>query len=847
MQSESQAKINSTSKNIPSQSSRKLPKAGPTSRNLGVTGKVSSHHGQVKRTKGKFSTTTTNLTDEREIITIKGIDIDVTPMPLIVLAEEEKGEKKEGDQMSSLKASSSERKESEPSASVSRSEIKYSEIASSSLLRSADQSEVFSEVSDETGRDAKAVEEIKTEDKGIKEEDLDRMIDITLNETDTFTLFSMSSVAISAKADTKEITDRENNRYKFLLKEKMASDNFQIRPAQTINLMPKIKEVVTDTIKRHEFDCEVSEWMLHDAFLEDLRPAHELVAKTFSIEVNANLNDQLKHRGTLLDPESSLTETYSLSASQTQPSNQLKDTTTSKAKNSKKVDQSSRSVLSSSSVDQSKRSQTSQAHEPEATPFKAPEDIVLPETLLTKFNIVERILTQNRYLEQQILYRNYPKVEFTRVVEEEKQQEKGISSRFAMLQAKMENKKEEEKEEEHEQEDEGATKMIDLFKFQCSEVENRLVSCADWNSLNPDLLAVSYGEYDPFSRKPGKLLFWTLKSPKFPERIIEAPTGLISCHFSKNNPSLIATGSYDGVVAIYDVRKKDNKPVAESSQMLEKHIDTVWEVRWHDQGSEKGENLISISSDGRITEWSIKKGLECRDLLNLKKPTNPNQKDDKEAAVFRNAVGFSLDFPKDQNLLYLAATEEGTIHKCSLSYNDELDTYWGHAGPVYRVRCNPFWSNIMLTCSADWTVQLWDWRREESSIMTCQSQDLRDAVNDIEWSPHDSTVFSSVSDDGRIELWDLSDSNTKPIVTRKSELRESPRTMVRFCKEFPVLVSGNAAGVVDVLRLKYPDKTLMTKEEQKKKLEKAVYPGGRTGKDGIAADEDEEEIEEQAE
>ena len=98
-------------------------------------------------------------------------------------------------------------------------------------------------------------------------------------------------------------------------------------------------------------------------------------------------------------------------------------------------------------------------------------------------------------------------------------------------------------------------------------------------------------------------------------------------------------------------------------------------MKWHDQGSEKGENLISISSDGRIVEWSIKKGLECRDLLGLKKPTNPNQKDDKEAAVFRNSVGFSLDFPKDQYMLYLASTEEGTIHKCSLSYNDDLDTY----------------------------------------------------------------------------------------------------------------------------------------------------------------------------
>lgn len=33
---------------------------------------------------------------------------------------------------------------------------------------------------------------------------------------------------------------------------------------------------------------------------------------------------------------------------------------------------------------------------------------------------------------------------------------------------------------------------------------------------------------------------------------------------------------------------------------------------------------MSISADGRIVEWSIKKGLESRDLLELKKPTNPN-------------------------------------------------------------------------------------------------------------------------------------------------------------------------------------------------------------------------------
>lgn len=824
---------------VPMASSKKLPIATGTVKNS-----ISGRQGISKKNHGKTTTTTQNQTEEKEFVIGKnGEQIEVTPLPLIFNPEEVKQEKKDESEKSSAKVASniSEKRDEAPSGSFSKDR---SEAGASSVLRSSDQSEVLSEISDDIGKD-RVTEEPKDEYKGLKDEDLDKFIEIDLKETETFTIFSIPSIAVSAKADNREEIDKINASYKSLLKEKIGSDNFKARPAQTLNLMQKSKEVVTETIKKHEFECDVTNWMLHDAFLQNPKPTHEVVADLFEQEVKSSLTDQLKNRGTLLDPEKSLTDTHhSVSISQSQITN--KETTNSRVKSSKRIDKSSHSVHSSSSITQSKHSQGSNKPEVEVTPFKAPENILLPDSLLNKFNIVERILTQNRYLDQQILYRNYPKVEFQKNVEEEKSQDKGFNARFAKLQMKKESEKKEEVKED--EVDRDSPHMVDLFKYTCSEVADRLVSCADWNSPNPDLLAVSYGEYNylaerassgkPFSDKPGLLLFWTLKSPKFPERIIRAPSGIISCHFSQKNPWLIATGSCDGVVAIYDLRKKGDKPAAESSQMLEKHIDTVWEVKWHDQGSEHGENLISISSDGRIVEWSIKKGLECRDLINLKKPTNPNQKDDKEAAVFRNSVGFSVDFPRDQYMLYLASTEEGTVHKCSFSYNDEVDMYWGHSGPVYKVRCSPFWSNIMLTCSADWTTQVWDWRREESPLFACRSQDLYDAVNDVEWSPHSSTIFSNVCDDGRVEIWDLDVSNISPIITRKPENRGDPSTMVRFCQEFPVLVTGNSKGIVDVYRLKNLNQELLTKDEHKKRLEKAVYPIERAG---YHKGEDEEE------
>lgn len=79
-----------------------------------------------------------------------------------------------------------------------------------------------------------------------------------------------------------------------------------------------------------------------------------------------------------------------------------------------------------------------------------------------------------------------------------------------------------------------------------------------------------------------------------------------------------------------------------------------------------------------------------------------------------------------------------------------------------------------------------------------------DEVMDIEWSPHCSTLFSSVGKDGRLELWDLTKNNMlDPFAYDKPKEGEhfASKTTVSFCKGAPVIVTGDVAGDVNVYRL----------------------------------------------
>jgi len=198
----------------------------------------------------------------------------------------------------------------------------------------------------------------------------------------------------------------------------------------------------------------------------------------------------------------------------------------------------------------------------------------------------------------------------------------------------------------------------------------------------------------------------------------------------------------------------------------------------------------------------------------------------KEGVIFRKSSGLCVDFPRHDPSTYLVGTEDGLVHRCSTSYNEQyLDTYYGHCAAVYKVRCNPYMSYAFLTCSADWTVKLWSSKPmhghpADAPLLTFQSTDLFDSVNDVSWSPMISTTFAAAMDDGRVELWDLAEKPLDPIVIHypQADKPQQRRTCVRFSPNSPVLVAGDYGGSVDVMRMYNTNQSYYSDQEQQDRL-----------------------------
>jgi dynein intermediate chain 1 len=203
----------------------------------------------------------------------------------------------------------------------------------------------------------------------------------------------------------------------------------------------------------------------------------------------------------------------------------------------------------------------------------------------------------------------------------------------------------------------------------------------------------------------GLILLYSLKNPSYPEQIFYTECGVMSIDINIDYPNLICAGFYDGSVAVYNTAEKTNEPKYSSSTKNGKHTDPVWQVKWQKDDLDGNMNFFSVSSDGRVVCWTIVKSeLVHTDIVSL---IESNKQDG--GIVSTLSCGTCFDFNKQQDQIFLVCTEEGKVHKCSKAYTNQfLDSTDAHHMAVYTVAWNSFHPKVYLTCSADWTVRIWD-------------------------------------------------------------------------------------------------------------------------------------------
>lgn len=343
--------------------------------------------------------------------------------------------------------------------------------------------------------------------------------------------------------------------------------------------------------------------------------------------------------------------------------------------------------------------------------------------------------------------------------------------------------------------------LLPLWQFSLERAKKLAVTSLCWNPKYMDLFVVGHGSYDFLKQNKGMVLFYTLKNPSHPEYVLPTESGVMCLDIHPDHPYLVAVGFYDGTVAVYNVAEKRLAASYASTAKTGKHTDPVWQVRWQREDLDNNLNFFSISSDGRVVVWTlVKSELHHTDVLKIMlDDVNTEGPDGTQLPTLGGGTAF--DFHKDKDYMFLVGTEEGRIHLCSKAYSSTfLETYDAHNMAIYRVAWNHYHPGVFITCSADWTVKIWD--KSSSKKEPVFTFDLNSAVGDVAWAPYSSTVFAAVTADGKVHVFDLNvnkyEAICEQLVTHK---KKTKLTHIAFNLKHPIIIVGDDRGYVLSLKL----------------------------------------------
>uniref|UniRef100_A0A3P8YV12 Cytoplasmic dynein 1 intermediate chain 1 n=1 Tax=Esox lucius TaxID=8010 RepID=A0A3P8YV12_ESOLU len=315
--------------------------------------------------------------------------------------------------------------------------------------------------------------------------------------------------------------------------------------------------------------------------------------------------------------------------------------------------------------------------------------------------------------------------------------------------------------------------------------KHRVITCLDWSPQYPELLVASYNNNEDAPHEPdGVALVWNMKFKKnTPEYVFHCQSPVVAVGFARFHPNLVVGGTYSGQIVLWDNRSHRRTPVQRTPLSAAAHTHPVYCVNV--VGTQNANNLITVSTDGRMCSWSL-------DML-----SQPQESMELVYNKSKPVAVTGMAFPTGDVNNYVVGSEEGTVYTASRhgSKAGICEMFEGHQGPVTGLSCHNAvgpvdFSHLFVTSSFDWTVKLWSTKHNKPLY---SFEDNADYIYDVMWSPVHPALFAAVDGMGRLDLWNLNSDTEVPTASVTVE-GASALNRVRWASGGKEVAVGDSEG-----------------------------------------------------
>lgn len=343
----------------------------------------------------------------------------------------------------------------------------------------------------------------------------------------------------------------------------------------------------------------------------------------------------------------------------------------------------------------------------------------------------------------------------------------------------------------------------------------RAATKISWHPDNANKLAVSYSILQ-FQQMPKNMplcsYIWDLQNPNQPDRKIIPQSPLSCLEFNPRSPDQLVGGSYNGLVAFWDLRK-DSHPTA-TSLIENSHHDPVYDVFWVQ--SRSGNECCSVSTDGQLLWWDIR-NLKGGPLDRMVLSNNNKDKAPGSDIIYG---GTAMEYKNDAGATrYLVGTEQGCVLLCDRKAKKDsesqksIKSIYGlengrHHGPIYSIERNPNNLKYFLTVG-DWTARIW-MEDLKAPIMTTKYDGSYLTAGC--WSPTRHGVFYTTKMDGTLDVWDFFHKQNDP--TFSTKVGDGGLSSIKVQSNGKLVALGSLDGTTTVLEVSGAISSLQKNEKQ---------------------------------